>query len=76
MMIGKMFGDFKNLETDILRKAAFPDANIEELLLELKRRKSEGVNNELNRLKIEMKYLDRTIGNIKKDVQSKMSDFR
>lgn len=38
--VGKWFGNFKSLENELMKKAAVPNSNVEDLLLELKKQKS------------------------------------
>lgn len=67
----KWLGDFKDLENDVLKQAAIPDANITELLSELNRHKGGLVQQELDRLDFELKNLSRSIINKKSEIQRK-----
>lgn len=73
--VGKSFGEFKNIENEFMKRAAMPNEKIDNLLTELKERKSEFVEKELRQLKNAMEALKKTIENAKKEVQSKISVY-
>jgi len=66
--VGKWFGNFKSLENELMKKAAVQNGNVEELLLELQKQKSKIVYDELNRLKRELRFLNKSITRIKQNV--------
>ncbi len=70
LSVGKFMSEFKELETEFLRKAAQRNSNVQELVKEIKKEKSVSILNELKILKRGMEGLTKTMENVKKEVKS------
>lgn len=76
MNVGKLFGDFKELENRYLIKLmSLPSANVDELLSDLKKRKTDMVKMEINKLKLQLTNLTETIKTRKFNHQQKMDEI-
>lgn len=68
--VGKLMGNFKDLETEFLVKAAQKNSDSQQLLQELKEKVSTSIEKELNTLKISIRGLSKTIENTKREAKS------
>lgn len=67
--VNKSFGNFKDIENKFIKSTTAPDYNINDLLQQFKKEKSDAVNNELKQLGNALEALNRTMNNIKKEIK-------
>lgn len=69
-----MVGSFKQLENEFMKRVAEPEINYDDVVADLKEKKTKCMNTELLQLKTQLCGLDITIGNIRKDIASKIKE--